>query len=360
MKLRRARIENFKKFAPPGIEIDFRNAALDEVADRYLILGDNASGKTTVLQAIALSLSLAQRKTRTVERFAWTGWTPERFLVHGDPSVEIEVEFGDDEIAATREAARRWWELTHPTSTEKFIEPGDSRLVTLRLEGTRVTAKGGPGELRQFQGRSYVAASVKNDPKLRALFDRLPGIFWYDQFRNISLSGAREQPDDESPRFMVGVERLESILKTWVRGRELHGPHPERDFLGDLESLYTEAFPGRRFAGLEPVFDGPTPADDRFVLTDGQRTYTLGEMSSGEQAVFPILFEFVRQQINCSIVIIDEIDLNLHPPLAQALLGMLPRLGRDNQFLFTTHARAVSALVSPHTIFRFPGGQPCL
>ncbi|WP_263747283.1 ATP-binding protein [Plectonema radiosum] len=34
-------------------------------------------------------------------------------------------------------------------------------------------------------------------------------------------------------------------------------------------------------------------------------------MSAGEQSVFPIFYEFVRQQIAHSVVLIDEIDLNL-------------------------------------------------
>ncbi len=121
------------------------------------------------------------------------------------------------------------------------------------------------------------------------------------------------------------------------------------------------AFPGRTFAGVEPIFgNGPTPTDDRFVLCDGKHTYALGEMSAGEQSVFPILFEFVRQQIHRSVVLIDEIDLNLHPPLAQTLLGLLPQLATGNQFLFTTHARAISTLVSPHAIHRLPEVRPCL
>jgi energy-coupling factor transporter ATP-binding protein EcfA2 len=365
MKLRRCTIENFKKFAPPGIELDFRNTALDTVADRYLILGDNASGKTTVLQAIALALSLAQRKIPDVQSFRWTGWAADRFFVHGDPVVELEVEFDEDEIAATREAARRWWDIRNPTDPARYQEPGDSRTVTLRLEGARVRTKGHPNEMLQFQGRSYVAAAAKNDSALRALFPRLPGVFWYDQFRNIALSGAREpagreQSSDVDPQFVVGVARLDNILKVWHRNRERRGPHPERDFLGELEKLFSAAFPGRSFAGVEPIFDGPTPTDERFVLSNGERTYALGEMSAGEQSIFPILFEFVRQQIHRSVVLIDEIDLNLHPPLAQTLLGLLPRLGENNQFLFTTHARAVSTLVSPHTIHRLNEGHLCL
>jgi energy-coupling factor transporter ATP-binding protein EcfA2 len=362
MKLRRCVIERFKKFDPPGVELDFHNQATGAVADRYLILGDNASGKTTILQAIALTLSLAQRRISDIRRFGWTGWAPDRLLLHGDPIVELTVEFEDDEIAATHEAARRWWSALRPASAAGFEQPGDSRVVTLRLEGAKVRTLGDAREIYQFQGRSYVAAAARIDPRIRDLFARLPGVFWYDQFRNIALSGAREEPEsDTALQFATGVERLDEILKSWHRVREQRGRHPTRDFLGDLERLYGVAFPGRTFAGVEPVYDsGPTPKGDRFILGDGKHTYTLGEMSAGEQAVFPVLFEFVRQQIHRSVVLIDEIDLNLHPPLAQTLLGLLPQLGTDNQFVFTTHARTISTLVSPHTIHRLREGRPCL
>lgn len=96
------------------------------------------------------------------------------------------------------------------------------------------------------------------------------------------------------------------------------------------------------------------------MLSDGNRTYDIEEMSSGEQSVFPMLYEFVRQRIRNSVVLIDEIDLNLHPPLAQSLLASLPRLGPSCQFIFTTHSRAISELVSPHEVHRLEGGRPCL
>lgn len=371
MRLRRCTIERFKKFDPPGIEVIFSNKATEEVADRFLILGDNASGKTTILQAIALTLSLAQRKARDVQGFGWTGFAADRLSVHGEPMVELEVEFTDDEIAATREAASQWRKSVGKRAT--FVEPGDSKVVRLRLEGSVVRTAGQENELFQFQGRSYVAAIARFYAPARALFHRLPGVFWYDQFRNIALSGAREEPVPDGASgegtqapgadipFGASVQQLDGLLKSWYRVRQDKGPHPVRDFLGDLEKLYQGMFPGRTFAGIESVYgSGPTPTGDRFVLGDGKHTYALGEMSSGEQTVFPLLFDFVRQQIHRSVVLIDEIDLNLHPPLAQALFGLLPRLGEGNQFLVTTHSRAVSNLVSPHTIYRLPEGRPCL
>jgi len=54
MKVESIHIENFKRFK--DLEISFKNNILDEVSDRYLILGDNGTGKTTLLQAIALPL----------------------------------------------------------------------------------------------------------------------------------------------------------------------------------------------------------------------------------------------------------------------------------------------------------------
>jgi predicted ATP-dependent endonuclease of OLD family len=112
----------------------------------------------------------------------------------------------------------------------------------------------------------------------------------------------------------------------------------------------------------EPMYRSgvPSPEDFYFIINDGNRAYDIEEMSAGEQAVFPILYEFVRQRIRNSIVLIDEVDLNLHPPLAQAFLAALPVIGPNCQFLLTTHSEAVTSVVSPEQIYRLPGGRLCL
>jgi predicted ATP-binding protein involved in virulence len=83
-------------------------------------------------------------------------------------------------------------------------------------------------------------------------------------------------------------------------------------------------------------------------------------MSGGEYSVFPILYEFVRQQIAYSIVLIDELDLNLHPPLAQFFVNQLPQISPTSQFIFTTHSEAVTEIIGNDEIYRIKGGRLCL
>ena len=109
-----------------------------------------------------------------------------------------------------------------------------------------------------------------------------------------------------------------------------------------------------------PGNDSPTPEEYYFLLTDGNRTYDIEEMSGGEQSIFPILYRFVQQQIAYSVVLIDEIDLNLHPPAAQSLVSKLPKISQSCQFIFTTHSRSVSDIIGETETYRLSGGSICL
>src|SRR5688572_25737140 len=106
MKVEAITIHNFKRFE--NLEVSFRNAALQEVSDRFLILGDNGTGKTTLLQAIALPLALATRQIDTVSDFDWLGFLPSRYARWGQPRIELDVLFDEEEIEATRDVIERW------------------------------------------------------------------------------------------------------------------------------------------------------------------------------------------------------------------------------------------------------------
>ena len=369
MKIESISIQNFKLFE--NFQLSFKNRTLDEVSNRFLILGDNGTGKTSLLQAIALPLALATRSghIQSISDFDWTGFVPSRFWKRGTPRIELEVSFRDEEIEATREVASRWYEsLPYEIRTKRpFAEPAHKNLVRVILNGDHwIVGDDTPEEQAMFQGRYYVHKLLRTDPSVRSQFSRLPGIFWFDQFRNLGSNpysegnGERKEHRDRVS-FEAGVARLRQFLIDW-RLKKAPDRIYDKDFLKELEMLYRKLFPGRSFRGVEhlPSLDSPTDAEYYFLLDDGKYEYDIAEMSAGEQSVFPILYQIIRRQIACSVVLIDEIDLNLHPPSAQSLVSQLFRMAPHCQYIITTHSEPVSNAIGNDDTFRLEGGALCL
>lgn len=369
MKVESIYIKNFKHFKE--LEIYFKNSILDEVSDRYLILGDNGTGKTTLLQAIALPLALATGRIQDIADFDWIGFLPGRYWKWGSPKIEMQVLFEREELNATREVAQKWYKAQPPEYKEmhKFVAPGDSERVHLVLSGDFWKAGTTPAERAQFKGRYYANWFIKKgDRSVRHYFSKLPGVFWFDQFRNL---GSHSNPDSRADNvkerssemsFDVGVGRLRRYLIDWHRKQESGVGDYSNSYLLHLEILYKKVFPERSFAGLEqlPSQDAPAAEETYFLLNDGYKTYDIAEMSAGEQSIFSMLYEFVRQQIAYSVVLIDEIDLNLHPPAAQYFVAQLMKIEPTCQFILTTHSDSVSNVVGHSETYRLAGGKLCL
>jgi len=368
MKIESISIKNFKLF--DNLEVSFKNQTLDEVSNRFLILGDNGTGKTTLLQAIALPLALATRQISRVTDFYWVGFLPSRYRKWGTPKIELIVSFEDEEIQATQEIAEKWYEAQPETfkSENSFVKPGNKNSVRLILEDDYWKAGNTSEERLQFQGRYYTQWLVNRGEKsYREYFSKLPGIFWFDQFRNL-VSNKEKNGDgwietESSGSFELGIGSLRQYLIKWKEKQDTISQGIRDDYwLMKLQNLYQKMFPNRSFWGVEqvPKFNSPTEEEFYFVLSDGNRTYDLVEMSAGEQGIFPILYEFVRQQIAYSVVLIDEIDLNLHPPAAQLIVSQLRKIGPTCQFIFTTHSRDVNNIIGEDNTYRLPGGSLCL
>jgi energy-coupling factor transporter ATP-binding protein EcfA2 len=367
VKIESIYIEKFKQF--DQFEVSLQDPFLGEAADRFLIIGDNGSGKTSLLQAMALPLALATGKIKDITDFDWLGFLPGRYWARGTPQIEVEVSFEQEELDATREIARIWYQNQPEIFRQKqaYVEPGDSKKVKVTLVGDYWEAGNSREERNQFRGRLYAQSLVKRGVfEGRKYFSQLPGVFWFDQFRNLGVNTGQESNGDtakdksSNTTFEAGVGRLRQYLLDWNE-RPKH-VNREPNYLAQLENLYRMIFPSRKFsgAGHSPSANSPAEEETYFLLTDGEREYDLIEMSAGEQSIFPILYEFVRQQIAHSVILIDEIDLNLHPPAAQYLVSQLLRIQGSCQYILTTHSDAVTNVISASATHRLTGGALCL
>jgi energy-coupling factor transporter ATP-binding protein EcfA2 len=366
MKLGRIGLENFKGIK--ALDIDF---ASDDLPPRPLtaLIGDNGSGKTTVMQAIALVLSLATRRTRYPSDLRWHGFLAERVASLGETNVHLQVMLEPEEVELTTSLFREWYDSLPSDwrQSHKIVEPSQHSSVELvyragRSAG-RLSSPQGYAAVNQFLGRYYVKLLLRTDPSKRHLFSKLGDVFWFDQYRNLGSAMAIADDDGDRPvkeieTWRAGVEQLREFLLGWWAYHTSPKSSGGKDYILSLEHLFAEIFPGTQFRGVIPreSLAAPSSKDFYFLLERDGRVYDLAEMSSGEQAIFPLIYEFVRLDIARSVVLIDELELHLHPPQQQALLRALRRIGPDCQFIISTHSPFLEQLIPDEQEVRLQGG----
>jgi predicted ATPase len=350
MRLEHAQIQNFKTIR--DLSLSFL-APSGEPRALTLLLGDNGSGKTTVLQAIGLTLSLASKRMRDPVDFDWSGFLAERVGSLGPTRVELAVTFEDEELVATRGLFDTWIAQQPSEIRHTFAVPGSSNRVTLVYEDGALRSPQGDGAISQFFGRSYIRDLLRTNIAARDRFPQVGDVFWFDQNRTLATLGTEGK---------TGINRLRNHLVRWYAYHTSERVTAATDYLQRLEVLFARFFPGARFVGTEPR-RGLFALDDfdsYFLIQRGDRVYDIAEMSSGEQAIFPMLYEFARLSIDRSIVLIDELELHLHPPLQQMLISALRTIGPDCQFIVTTHSPYLEEATPDESEIRLPGGQRCL
>lgn len=373
MKISRVVIESFKGIKGP-LEIDFTGPD-GQPRPLTCLLGDNGSGKTTVLQAIALTLGLAMKKFDAPGEFLWPGFLPGRIASFGKPRCELAGPLNEEEVALASALASRH-ALMFNDSYRNAGLPEDSIAVGEFVGWFEIGWIGGTLRVRNTVGtrhpllaRHYRSELAKVEPSTR-FSGRLGDVIWFDQNRNIantSADSAANGNGSEHPGrgWMEGVGELrKALVYDWLEHLSPRAADKSATFIGRLQAAMNTVFPGLEFydAGRRLGTTGSSGDDVQVLFRRGERIFEIAEMSSGEQAVFPLMYEFVRQDIHNSVVLIDELELHLHPPQQQALLAAVRTLARerDCQFIITTHSDDVAGGIPEEHIFRMPGGRSCL
>ena len=341
MKIKSLTLQNYKKFI---FQKNFSFCNTDgDVNDITLILGNNGSGKSSILQAITILLASVTRDKFSLENLDWSGYDYKHLQTGArQPRVEAKIIFSEQERETTRQFAK---ELQKQGIN--LGNPPDLPEITLSLDyqNKKVKAQGGANAYYQFSGHQYAKRLASLTPNKVTLFEKVGNIYWYSEQRNAySLSNllSDEVPQIDFIRSFL-ANAYSYHLAVTEKGRKIR--QGEFDFYAKLESLYKIMFPDRTFVGAAPDFNffEQSKIPD-FFLADSKNEYELSGMSAGERSIFPILMDFTRWNINNSIIIIDEIELHLHPPLQQMLIRTLPKLGVNNQFIITSHSNSVAAM----------------
>lgn len=314
--------------------------------DVTLIAGVNGVGKSTVLRALAILLS------RALPEFTPSRSAPLYFTdddIHGDKasleaSARIQIDgqiinAGVQRLRAADEKGDRFMLLRQAeaaSSATDFAQALSARTLTGELEAGMKETR---AALARLKSAAHPPLAVYFSPKRQ-----LPG-------QPRSLPEAK--PFDPSIAYGRALHDREVELREfmhWFRTQEKLGDANEPRRLKVLDAL-------RAVVGeLVPEFSNLRIQEQPrlgFVVDKRGQPFYLHQLSDGERGLLALVFDLTRRLAianpdsenpiadGVALVLIDEIELHLHPKWQRDVIKRLPCIFNSCQFVMTTHSPQV-------------------
>jgi hypothetical protein len=310
--------------------VDWKIDSGDDAAGWHVLIGDNGSGKTSVLRSLALAL-MGEESAHAL-RQDWSTW-----LRGAETSAEVSVAIEHIQDTSPQNVA------ANDTSCKvalRWQRSGDGTTVFETIDDNSEVVSVGYGPFRRFTGDVESERQLASLPRLArhiSLFDERVALTetlsWLRDLRFRSL--------EQDAEATLLLERLTTLVN-------------ECDLLPS----------GPRLLPVRP--------DAIFFRDALGYDYPIEELSDGYRSVLSLTFDIVRHLSVAhgparvfdaertdivsapGIVLIDEIDAHLHPSwqrtIGQWFRTRFPRV----QFIVTTHSPLVCQAAEVGTVFRLP------
>lgn len=322
MKVRELRIRDYRNFRGTTT-IQFWDETMGRVRPITVLVGSNGSGKTTVLRLIVDLIGILNRNPPM--------WDRASDLMAGNVAVWID---GLDVARPFREPAD--WLIAVGEDAHEFDPPPDNRAALLFP----------PGKKAYFQeNRTWISAMKNGHMGVREGLLFFPHNRWFEQ----SQKGVIEPISEDKSwiwEFKPTSEWTGSLAQLWVwqnyldleQGRE--GRPNLTPFVETIEEILGQ---GRRISIKKGLVQIQYP--------DG-RSVEPHQLPSGEQQILTLFGELARQLRPGAIILIDEVEISLHPALQRLVLHHFRRLAEkyDLQFILTTHSMDFVKAAGWHTV----------
>ena len=349
MHLKSIRLKNFRCFDELHLELHPRLTVL---------VADNGGGKTSVLDAIAVGLSPMLRYLSTADQ---------RLSGRGIADRDLRLV----PVGASRDS-ERWVASDY---AQIFVET--TRNLTwdvcrYSVRSKKLTARVGHSELKDYC--NAVLNSLKSEDR-----ETLP-IFAYYGARRGWIN--RKSGDDSKVNYtqptsaLVGALESLSDLKEMLKWFYMEETVELRVNKGRLLKNFSES-PALSVVrkAIEVILGGHYTdphfnSEELFVVKekDGPQELQIHQLSQGYQGMFALAMDFARRLAignrqlfsskdqlgglgyTSAIMLVDEIDLHLHPAWQQRVLSDLMQTFPKTQFIVTTHSPQVLTTVKSESI----------
>ncbi|MBI4567798.1 MAG: ATP-binding protein [Planctomycetes bacterium] len=312
MRISDLHLANFKRFR----DLDLRLSDLD------CLVGPNNSGKTSILQALALF----------------------DFCLHHCLSVKN----GDVELKSRSIAPDEFHVLPVADPLDLWTDRRAGESKSIRIAVTLAGAQRVTARVKLNHNRFSVAVEAENVPGgLASLRDIR--VSYLPVFSTFAVREERRTPAVISGELARG--NVSGIIRNLLLDLRQAGR------VDDLNGVLQRAFPDME--GVSIVFD---EGNDRYISVTYRehgrpREFDLASAGSGFQQ-FLYLFGFIALR-QPTTILLDEPDVHLHGLLQRALVSEFGRLNQDGrQVLIATHSRDLISDLEPASVITLDGGAP--
>jgi predicted ATP-binding protein involved in virulence len=333
-----------------------------------LIIGINGAGKSTALDAIRYCGSHLLPVIRKMP-FKPFGFGVDD--IHNDaPFAEaaLHIGFGDKADAFVR--LREWREQVATESSENLARLRREILETARPRDRL------RNQLRELVETDSPADNVYFYPSERDLKKRsgsessAPLMIHYSTARSY-YRDRKERTSASAPDQAAYYEALASstlnlrLVAEWLRAQHaLSVERPESSTLVDTIATAVSVF--------LPEYSSLRTAEDdtsRVLIDHDGLPLNVRQLSDGERSVLALVLDLAKRLAQANpalkdpladaeaVVLIDEIDLHLHPQWQRKIVGNLERTFPKCQFIATTHSPQVIGEVPHEKIQMIKGGE---
>ncbi|MEX1367327.1 MAG: AAA family ATPase [Nannocystaceae bacterium] len=296
----------------------FEHLTLDLRRPLTVIIGTNGAGKSSVVDALEIAASHA-----TNAALGHVNALPLRpyDVRRGRDSCSIGLSFGDVELGLRRTVERET-ERTPQQLAEEQLPP---LVILFKTDRARL---GPPPPPRSLGVTNWARASVRS-----------PNPAWDDGF------GGSFTSFEHAEQWFRDREDLENQER--VRSKRLDHVDPG---LSAVRRAIEAIVPGYS----DPHIDRSLPPGSgisQLVLTKDDRELTADMLSDGERSLLVLAMTIARRlsllgdeagsQEHSAVVVIDEVELHLHPRWQRQVLPALLRTFPSCQFIVTTHSPQV-------------------
>ena len=316
MKIREVRIRNFRNFGAHAGAVSFVDPLTEQVRPLSVLVGSNGCGKTTVLDTIEGLLAHSLNRDHRYD-------ICKELRVHGDAEMSVEL---------PQDQRRGHWHI--PAIIQCSLGQSSS--------SERSRGQGASDQALSETLALWVVAMERGDEPLGGGLIYFPHQRWVDYEER----GAIKEPSQALQwlfSFLPARGWTGSLSQLWVWQNYLD-LEQGREGRPNL-TLFVEAIETILGRGRHVVIRGGRV----YIEQPGREPVQPHQLPSGEQQILTLFGEIIRQMRPGGVLIIDEIEISLHPALQRVVLHHLRELAAryDLQIILTTQWMEIVAALAP-------------